>query len=97
MKSSGKNRSYLLLVLLIAFVILALTQLQPWIVERAGGVAGSFGVRPITHDCLGITYENGFFPPGEMDFTFMQFHFRYFVTADLSRPLCIGQDIWYGE
>ena len=92
-----KTRKYLLFPLLIAFVSLALTQLQPWIVARAGGVAGSFGVRSMTHACLGITYENGIFPPGEMQFTFLRFHFRYSVPESLARPLCVGQDIWYGE
>jgi hypothetical protein len=92
-----KTRKYLLFLLGIAVVILALTQLQPWIVARAGGVAGSFGVRSMTHECLGISYENGIFPPGEMEFTFLRFHFRYSVSESLSRPLCVGQDIWYGE
>lgn len=74
-----------------------LTQLQPWVTERMGGVDGSFGVRPVSHACLGFTYKNGFFPRGEADFTFQRFHFRYSVAEDVSRSLCIGQDIWYGE
>jgi hypothetical protein len=92
-----KTRKYLLFFFLIAVVILALTQLQPWVVARTGGVAGSFGVRSMTHACLGITNEDGMFPPGEMEFMFIRFHFRYSVSENPSRPLCVGQDIWYGE
>jgi hypothetical protein len=51
----------------------------------------------VTHLCLGITSENVHLPPGEMDIKFLRFHFRYSVPFDASRPLCIGQDIWYGE
>jgi hypothetical protein len=97
MKPSKIHRRNLFLVLGILTVLCVLTQLQPWIVERVGGVAGSFGVRPLTHACMGLTYENGLFPAGEMDMNFIRFHFRYSVNNDASRPLCIGQDIWYGE
>lgn len=97
LKPGGRTRKPLFVILMIALIVLALTQLQPWIIERAGGAAGSFGVRPVTHACLGITYENGIFPPGETDFAFLLFHFRYSVNDDGSRPLCLGQDIWYGE
>lgn len=75
--------------------------MQPVIVESVGGVAGSFGVRPVSHDCLGYVYlpnRIGVFPFGEIEFRMIKFHFRYSVPdADDSRPLCIGQDIWYGE
>jgi hypothetical protein len=97
MKATRKIRKPLFTLLLIVLMLLVLSQLQPWLVERAGGVAGSFGVRPLTHVCFGVTYENGIFPPGEIGFTFLWFHFRYFVTGDDPRPLCVGQDIWFGE
>ncbi|MFT3891314.1 MAG: hypothetical protein QM730_06740 [Anaerolineales bacterium] len=97
MNLKKKLPKHLFNLLLIVFILLVLTQLQPWIVRRAGGVAGSFGVRSVTHACLGITYENGIFPPGAMQFTLGYFHFRYSVDKEDTRPLCIGQDIWYGE
>ncbi len=85
------------LTLLVIFLLL---QIQTWVVERAGGVDGSFGIRPVTHKCLGFTYlpkGSGIFPSGEVEFNLIRFHFRYSVSHNDDRPFCVGQDIWYGE
>lgn len=73
-------------------------------VSARGGIARSFGVRLISHDCLGLMIEAKraveIFPEGELEFKFVRFHFRYYVSsdyADSTRSICIGQDIWYGE
>lgn len=92
------KRKYFLYTLIVILMIFLLSQMQPWGIERMGGVAGSFGVRPITHKCLGVTIStNEVFPSGEVEFQLIQFHFRYSVSDDNDRPLCVGQDIWYGE
>jgi hypothetical protein len=84
--------------------LLLLSQMSPVIVSACGGIAGSFGVRLISHDCLGLRIEAKkaveILPSGDLEFRFIGFHFRYFVSSDYtesSRLVCIGQDIWYGE
>ena len=88
----------LTIVLAVAFVLFLVTQLQPALIRSAGGVAGSFGVRPVSHQCFGLVVtENDHFPSGEFEFTMVLFHFRYSISHEDERSLCIGQDIWYGE
>jgi hypothetical protein len=36
------------------FSLIALTQLSGILVAGRGGVAGSFGIRFMTHDCIGL-------------------------------------------
>jgi len=86
------------------FSLIALTQLSGILVAGRGGVAGSFGIRSMTHDCIGvrISAEKAveLLPEGEIEFHFLLFHFRYSVSsefADSGRVFCIGQDIWFGE
>lgn len=74
------------------------------LVAGRGGVAGSFGIRSMTHDCIGfrIGAEKAIelLPEGDFEFHFLLFHFRYSVLyefADSDRVFCIGQDIWFGE
>jgi hypothetical protein len=87
-----------------AAAVLALTQLQPLVIRAAGAVDGSFGIRPMSHRCLGLKLrsEKGLagLPAGDVEFHLGWFHFRYSIgVEDRSgeRPVCLGQDIWYGE
>jgi len=68
------------------------------------GLASSFGIRPLTHACLGIQVKSGKITSllAKRDITFFTTparDFRYFVpqTLPLGTPLCIGMDIWNGE
>ena len=86
------------------FSLVALTQLSGILVARRGGVAGSFGIRSMTHDCIGVRISTEkaieILPEGEIEFHFLLFHFRYSVSsefADSDRVFCIGQDVWFGE
>ena len=86
------------------FSLIVLTQLSGILVAGCGGVAGSFGIRTMTHDCIGVRISTDkaieLFPEGEIEFHFLLFHFRYAVStkfADSDRVFCIGQDIWFGE
>ena len=98
--------SMLLLKYFIITIIglIALTQLSGMLVAVRGGVAGSFGIRAMTHDCIGVRISTEkaieLFPEGEFEFHFLLFQFRYSVSsefADSDRVFCIGQDIWFGE
>ncbi len=87
----------------IIFSLMALTQLSAILVARRGGVAGSFGIRSMTHDCIGlrVSAERAveLFPEGEIEFLFLLFQFRYSVPSEFSdsdRVFCIGQDLWFG-
>lgn len=93
-------KKFLLYVSGILFVLVLLSQLQPNVVQLAGGVDGSFGLRPTSHKCIGITISRGgwdIFPQGDLEFRLVRFYFRYSVSSEDDRPLCVGQDIWYGE
>ncbi|MBL7150427.1 hypothetical protein ISS86_00675 [Candidatus Microgenomates bacterium] len=90
-----KRFVYLILLVFIIFILLAFFPL---------GVASNFGIRPMTHRCLGIIVSSksfvNFLPEG--DFTFFSTgvrQFRYYVPHRLlnDRPLCLGVDVWYGE
>jgi hypothetical protein len=92
---------YLILALVVALV---LSQLQPLVVRAAGGVGGSFGVRPVSHRCLGLVLEGpdraSKLPAGEVEFQLGLFHFRYSLSEEDrlgDGPICVGQDVWYGE
>jgi hypothetical protein len=83
-------------------VILFLTQLQPLVLKASGAVDGSFGIRPTSHKCLGLTLKAegaaSRLPAGEVEFQLGFFHFRYSVSEEPGqRPICVGQDIWFGE
>jgi hypothetical protein len=67
-------------------------------------VDGSFGLRPISHKCLGVTLEGpqrpSVLPEGDVEFELGLFHFRYFVSEEIGlgeTPMCLGQDLWFGE
>ncbi|NTW09545.1 MAG: hypothetical protein HGA28_08265 [Anaerolineaceae bacterium] len=91
--------------LIIVFVIaLVLSQLQPLLLRSVGAVNGSFGLRPISHKCLGVTLggpqRTSALPDGDVEFELGLFLFRYFVREEDKlgeRPMCLGQDLWFGE
>jgi len=94
----------LALSLLLASLLLtcfAVTQLQPALLHGRGALDGSFGLRPMSHDCAGlrIAAENlAWLPAGEIRFRLGLFDFRYSVEAQPGgRTFCLGQDLWYGE
>lgn len=98
--------SKLLLKLFVITILslIALTQLSGMLVAGRGGVAGSFGIRLTSHDCIGLRIPaekvTGCLPEADIEFHFLLFHFRYAVSsefADSDRVFCVGQDIWFGE
>ena len=102
MKTMTKSCFTVLLTFLA--IVIFLSQLQPFIVKAARGVDGTFGVRPISHKCLGITHEaseEAIWPPtGDVEFNLWLFQFQYNVTEyDKSghNLMCTGQDLWFGE
>ena len=49
---------YLLIALVVALaVVLVLSQLQLLLLRSAGAIDGTFGVRPMSHRCLGLALE----------------------------------------
>ena len=84
-------------------VILLLTQLQSALIAARHGVAGSFGFRPSTHNCIGWVAPADRFawlPYTTSEFHLGAFHFRYSFTEEnfeSKTQMCLGQDIWYGE
>ncbi len=102
--SSPSSKLLLKYFIITIFSLIALTQLSGMLVAGRGGVAGSFGIRAMTHDCIGLRISTEkaieLFPEGEIEFHFLLFHFRYSVSsefADSDQLFCIGQDIWFGE
>ncbi len=107
-------------LLIVTVVLLVLSQFQPLLLRSVGAVDGTFGVRPISHMCLGLTLETKHsiprtigdsiprtigdsipqFPLGDVELHLGLFHFRYVVNEEISsrqRPICVGQDLWFGE
>jgi hypothetical protein len=93
----------IVITFLVLAVILVLLQLQPALIHMRGGVAGSFGLRPMTHACLGWVGPADRFawlPYTDFEFRLGWFHYRYSYTkdhCDSGTPMCLGQDIWFGE
>ncbi len=60
------------------FSLLAFTQMTGMLVAGRGAVAGSFGIRAMTHDCIGLRISaekaKELFPEGEIEFHFLLFH-----------------------
>ena len=83
-------------------IILLLTQFQPILLRTLGAVDGTFGLRPVSHQCAGLTLSGETvtrrFPSTEWEGRIGFFRVRYFVTREASgRDFCMGQDIWFGE
>jgi len=79
-----------------------LTQLQPVLLGALGAVDGSFGLRPTSHACLGLSLPASVvehLPAGEIEMHLGAFHVRYSLAGGRAdqRPACLGQDLWYGE
>jgi hypothetical protein len=83
--------------------IALLSQFQVILIHNRGAVGGSFGLRPISHDCIGWSApveRLDWLPNRDVEFHLGLFHFRYSSTdenVDSGTPMCLGQDIWYGE
>ena len=64
------------------------------------GVGGSFGLRPQTHGCIGISLGPNvihWLPKGDVEFRVLV-HVRNHIPAKFSgERFCLGQDIWFGE
>ena len=91
-------------LLIVVVVVLILSQFQPLLLRSVGAIDGTFGIRPISHKCLGLTLEAeqsiSQLPLGDVELHLGLFHFRYVVSEEDSsrqRPICVGQDLWFGE
>ncbi len=78
------------------------SQLQPAYLRARGAVDGTFGLRPVSHHCAGLTLAGATvtrrFPSAEWEGTFGFFRARYHVTREATgRDFCLGQDVWFGE
>jgi hypothetical protein len=102
MKNRARNLALSLAVASILLLCLA-AQLQPVVIRALHGADGSFGIRPLSHRCLGWAAASEalrFLPGGEWEFHLGGFHFRYSLMKENLQPgtrLCVGQDLWYGE
>ena len=101
MKSNKRRRVLFALLGVLAFLIL-LTQLQPEMLQLAGAVDGSFGLRPITHKCAGLTPSGDWvearLSPADWQTKLGRFSLRWYVPEEAGgRDFCLGQDVWYGE
>ncbi len=98
-------RKRTVVLFLVASMILAcavLTQLQPTLLHAFRAVDGSFGIRPMSHQCAGIQADGaslGWLPAADFRFTVGRFSVLYWVDKDAwpGHPYCIGQDVWFGE
>lgn len=86
----------------ILALLAVMTQLQPLLLHALGAVDGTFGLRPATHDCVGVIMDGKWvaknLPQGEWQGTFGLFKMRYFNRATMPDwEYCLGQDIWFGE
>jgi hypothetical protein len=97
-----KKRKLIPWLVLLLLACAASTQLQPVLLRSLGAVDGSFGLRPVSHTCVGLQVDGktlGWLPAADIRFKVWNFSFRYWVDESISpqRPTCLGQDIWFGE
>jgi hypothetical protein len=98
-----KKRKLLpLLCLILLLACAASTQFQPLLLASLGAVDGSFGIRPMSHACIGLQVDGArlaWLPAADTQFQLGYFSFRYRVDPSFlpQRPTCIGQDVWFGE
>ena len=92
-----EQKKVILVVLVGIFIMLLFLQfIIPIAISSCGG---SFGLRPMSHSCIGLKISPDtamIFPRGDIEFQFL-FHFRYHVLDKSSGIFCLGQDIWFGE
>jgi hypothetical protein len=91
-----------LLILIFVLACVAISQLQPGLLQKLGAVDGTFGIRPMSHQCLGFRLNGasiGWLPAADFRFTLGSFAVRYWVDEEPwpERAYCIGQDVWFGE
>jgi hypothetical protein len=101
-KSAAFPLAIPLLIAIFIVAWLASTQLQPELLKSLHAAGGSFGIRPMSHRCIGLKVESAsidWLPAGDFSFTMGRFLIRYRVEENISpwRTYCIGQDVWYGE
>jgi hypothetical protein len=78
------------------------SQLQPALLHSLGAVDGSFGFRPMSHQCAGLQVDSAsisWLPAADERFSIGRFSVRYWVEEEAwpERPYCLGQDVWFGE
>jgi hypothetical protein len=98
---SNKRRGLLIFIIVLLLSVL-LTQLQPALLHALGAVDGTFGLRPVSHKCAGLTLAGTTvargFPSADWQGRFGFFSIRYLVPPEaLGRDFCLGQDVWFGE
>jgi len=75
---SPSSKLFLKTFIITIFSLLAFTQMTGMLVAGRGAVAGSFGIRAMTHDCIGLRISaekaKELFPEGEIEFHFLLFH-----------------------
>ena len=95
------NKRKIAILLIILVILLLLTQLQPLFLQSLGAVDGTFGLRPVSHHCAGLTISGetaARLPSADWDGALGVFRVRYNVTREASgRDFCLGQDVWFGE
>jgi len=88
-----------ILISLTVFVV-TMTVLQLAAVNLSGGVGGTFGIRPVSHRCIGIPVDGATtsaLPTGDWGFSFL-LDVRYYMPQEREGvEFCLGQDIWMGE
>lgn len=100
---TDKRKRRIVTAVVIILALLVVLQLQPFIVRALQGVEGSFGYQPLSNDCLGWVGPAdsiSWLPFGDLEFRLGYFNFHYFSIRenfDESIPMCLGQDIVYGE
>ena len=96
------NKRKIAILLIILVILLLLTQLQPLFLQSLGAVDGTFGLRPVSHRCAGLTLSGetvaARLPSADWEGTLGVFRARYHVTREANgREYCLGQDVWFGE
>lgn len=94
------NKKRLLLYLIAFAIVYLLFLVLPYVLFPGSG-GGSFGIRPQSHRCLGLSISArtamSIFPRGDVRFHFLGKGYEYRIDPDWDRSYCIGQDVWYGE
>jgi hypothetical protein len=89
-------------ILGIILFLALVTQLQPVFLDALGALNGTFGLRPTSHRCVGLSvsadWVTGALPSADWQGTFGLFRVRYFVPREAGGGgFCLGQDVWFGE